>query len=52
MNFVWRTVSIGVVSGLTCTVLAILTLLNTDQVDTVMEEVSQAVLILHISCIE
>lgn len=41
MNFVWRTVSIGLVSGMTCALLALLTLLNTSLVDTVIEEVSQ-----------
>ena len=41
MNFVWRTVSIGLVSGLTCALLALLTLLNTNLVDSVIDEVSQ-----------
>ena len=43
MNLVWRTVSIGVLSGLTSILLFTLTLLNTQVVDTVIEEVSQGV---------
>ena len=41
LNHVWRTISIGLASALTCAVLATLTLLNTNTVNTVMEEVRE-----------
>ena len=41
LNQAWRTVSIGLASALTCIVLATLTIINTDTVNNVMEEVSK-----------
>ena len=43
-NQVWRTISVGLASALTCAVLAILTVLNTSTVNSVMEEVRQQIL--------
>lgn len=41
LNQMWRTISVGVVSAITCSVLATLTIINTNTVNSVMEEVSQ-----------
>ena len=40
MNYVWRTVSIAVVSAVTCAVLIALTAVNTEVVEATMDEVS------------
>ena len=47
LNHVWRTISIGLASALTCTVLASLTLVNTKTVNNVMEEVTINMIILE-----